>query len=357
MNLRSPCIAAWILLTGGAGLTAQSVAAGDSALARGDTAAAITAYEAAIKHNDHDAEAHYRVGLLYQSRVPPRSGPNEDRRRAEEHIRLAMRYQGDSAKYFLALADLHTGGLPPEGELIKHAAEVARQHPTGTGTAMQWRAAQLEWSDYEQQAHHYLFSGDSALLDVSFSFDNWNYIRRFATAEVTPDRGNPSGNYAKNAEIDLRGAITATPHFVRAAGLLVLLMGDQNRWEEAVDLARRLTTQTPDSGTAWALLGMAYARTHRWAEAQTAYDSAFRHLSDAEREPYDNLAFVLSPGEQSRWEATQAGDRRELAARFWASTQPLFLTDLNEARTEYYARVTFVITRWTDIVRGYRGYV
>jgi hypothetical protein len=41
---------------------------------------------------------------------------------------------------------------------------------------------------------------------------------------------------------------------------------------------------------------------------------------------------------------------------YWLASQPLFLNDVNETKVEFYARLTYVIHRWSDPLRGYQGY-
>ena len=76
---------------------AAQAACGDSLAARGDTAGAAAACEAAVRQNQQDAEAHYRAGLLSQG---------TDGGRAEDHFRTAVRPQPDRGKHCLALAEL-----------------------------------------------------------------------------------------------------------------------------------------------------------------------------------------------------------------------------------------------------------
>jgi GWxTD domain-containing protein len=41
---------------------------------------------------------------------------------------------------------------------------------------------------------------------------------------------------------------------------------------------------------------------------------------------------------------------------YWRAAQPLLLTETNELKVEYYARLTYVDHRWTDLPLRYRGY-
>ncbi|HEY2825783.1 MAG TPA: GWxTD domain-containing protein [Gemmatimonadales bacterium] len=338
-------------------LPAQTIAAGDSALARGDTSKAIEVFESATRRHLDDAEAHYRAGVLLMTRHHPGDEVSAPRRRAEEHFRYAMRFQPDSAKYYLGLADAFRGETEVTVRaqvigLLTRAAEVMRLHGGSEAPTVLYRAAAAHWEQYETYANHIMMD---VQIDDSTAMADPDYANR-----LIAERGHPTPGagemYLASAEDELRGAVSAGPGFVPAAGLLVVLLGEQSRWAEAVDAGRHLVRAAKDSGRAWAILGLAFARANRWRESQSAFDSALKKMTPAERAPYDNLGAILRQGDAQRFQALQNGQQAGMSRVYWDAAQPLFLTERNETRTEFFARITYVIHRWSDRFRGYQGY-
>ena len=341
-------------------LHAQGNAA-DSLLASGDTLGAIAVMEQVLRNDQENAEIHYRAALLYQTRIDPSSPVSADRRRMEEHLRFATRFEPDSAKYWLALAEhLRTKGnvasrVQVPG-MIDRALEAARTHGSARLADIEFRAGVVDWERYEQLGHRYLFIGEARNVDQGVLMGPWNNLENFFAQQVRPDPGDPGEADKRAAEEHLRAALSADPRHVAAAGLLVVLLGEEDRWEEAELVGRRLTAAAPDSGRAWAVAGLALARVNRWADAQAAFDTAMMRMTPAQRGPYANLAPILKSIDQVRFEEMEPEQQRELNALYWTLSQPLFLRDLNEPRVEFWARLTYVDHRWSDPARGYRGW-
>jgi GWxTD domain-containing protein len=347
-------------------LRAQSVAVGDSILAYGDTTAAIAAYELAVKKNLHDTEAHYKAGMLRMTRFSTKTNLSEDRRKAEEHFQYAARFASDSAKYWLALAEAFRteSGVTVRlqvANLVGKALDAAHKFGSAVTAAVEYRAGVIYWERYEPLAHRYMFWGDARTgtqLGVSQEelYADWNYAERFVEQQVKPDPGDAGAADRISTEDHLRAALIANPRHIRAAGLLTVLMGENERWPEALDVTRRLVRAAPDSGRAWALWGMALTRANRWAEAQRTFDSALAHMTPKQRAPYDNLLLLLGADGRQQYQAFDSLSKSSFNSMYWAVAQPLFLTERNEVRTEFYTRLTYVAHRWGDPLRGYEGY-
>lgn len=331
---------------------AAQAACGDSLGTRGDTAGAIAACEAAVERDKQDAESHYRAGQLLQGR---------DKGRAEEHFRTAIRIQPDSGKYWLALADLlrtedNVFARSRVAGLVENARAAAREFGSEKLAEIEYRSARIAWERYEQRAHRYLFIEDATAVDAGVMMGEWKGVEDFFRRQVKPDPGDPGGDDRTEAEQYLRAALAADPRSVHAAGLLAVLLGEGQRWDEAVELGRQLVRAVPDSGNAWAVLGMALARTLRWADAQAACDTALRRMTPAERVPYGNLGLLLKSVDQARFAGMTPAQQTQLDSLYWAVSQPLLLAPVNEAQIEFYARLTYVMHRWADPFRGVQGY-
>jgi GWxTD domain-containing protein len=327
--------------------------------AAGDTAAAISTVEQLLKRNQRDAEAQWVAGLLYLSQHVPGARISPPRRKAEEHLRYATRFGPDSVKYWLSLADLfraddHATMRFQVSGLIAKAVQTLGVAPTDSLTAeVGFRVARMEWDRYEHFGRRYAPFEAGAQLAIPGTFSEWKYWEEFferGVREVPVD-----ADQLVNAEGALTRVLGARPGDVRAAGLLIVLMGETYRWEEAVPLGRRLVRAAPDSGRAWALLGLAYTRSGRWKEATASFDSAFQRMAPHELAPYHDLGRIMRRADRLRWDSLPAVERLPFDTLFWQVATPLAITDRNELQAEFYARLTYVEHRWSDPWRLFRG--
>jgi GWxTD domain-containing protein len=351
-----------LLLSAPTASSGQTLAEAQRLLARRDTTGAIEIYQRLITADERNAEAHYQVGLLYMSRHVPGSRLSPNRRKAEEHFRYATRFEGDSAKYWLALADLFRGEdnsftRSQVSGLVNRALEAAeRAGPTPAASDVSYRAARVNWERWEAYGRRYLFNSSYSGLDANLFSEEWRYVEQFFAERVRADPSSPGEQYLMDAERHSRDALASRPGQIDAAGLLVVALGENDRWPEAAGVTRRLIRTVPDSGRAWALHGLALARDERWVEAQEAFDTAFALMADDERVPYQDLGQILRSTDEKWYQATTDVQRAFLDTLYWRAAQPLTLTGKNELRAEFYARVTYVLHRWTDPLRGYRGH-
>lgn len=340
---------------------AQDLAYADSLIAAADTAGAMAVYEALIAVDDRNVEAHYNAGLVHLYRYLQDSSRDDERRDAEDHFRSATTAEPDSAHYWLALADvLRTKtdifSRTQSRSLVERARELARTHGSSHLPEIEYRAARIDWGRYEERSHRYQFVGNVVTVDLGLYLSEWEYVENFFRSQVRLDPADPGASDRLAAEDHLRASLSADPRRVDAAGLLIVSLGEVDRWAEAFEVARQTVRAVPDSGRAWALLGLTMARQSRWREAQAAFDTALQRMTPAERLPYDNLGLLLKTVDQIRFEEMTPEQQTQLRQLYWAVSQPLFLEDLNQPRIEFFARLTFVDHRWSDPYRAYRGY-
>jgi GWxTD domain-containing protein len=350
----------WVALAGLPGrLAAQATPCGQPELSAGDTAAAIAACERAAADTGA-VEARYRAGRLYLGRFLAHQSVG-DRERAFTLFDEATQLRPDSAKYWLGLAEVYrTYGdvfrRVRVGGLVDRAVNAARAHGSGERAQIEYRAGVTAWEQYEELGHRYQFVGEAIAVDPVQLLNEWRDVETFFRVQVRPDPGDPGGDDRDRAEDRLRAALAAEPRHVGAAGLLAVLLGETDRWSEAVEVGRVLVRAAPDSGRAWAVLGMAQAREGRWREAQASFDTALRRLSEREAAPYRNLGPILKALDQVRFREMSPEQRAQLEATYWAVSQPLFLSELNEPQVEFFTRLTYVMHRWSDPFRQAAGY-
>jgi GWxTD domain-containing protein len=336
---------------------AQAPAAQDTSA----LASAIAACEALVVRDTTDAESRYRAGRLHLARYLAATTGTADRERAAVLFDEATQLQPDSGRYWLGLAEVtRTYGdilrrLQVSG-LVDRAVAAARTHGSGELADIEYRAGVISWERYEQMAHRYLFIGDAVAVNTYNIMNEWKDLETFFANQVKPDPGDPGGDDRRAAAEHLRAALAADPRHVDAAGLLAVALGEEGRWTEVGALAEQVVRAAPDSGRAWAILGTARARENRWKEAQAAFITALTRMTAAQAAPYCNLGVLLKAVDQARYAELPPAQQAALDSVYWAVTQPLFLTDLNEPQVEFYARLTEVLHRWSDPFRGTLGY-
>lgn len=99
-----------------------------------------------------------------------------------------------------------------------------------------------------------------------------------------------------------------------------------------------------------ALAGFALHRSHRFVEAETAFDDALAAMPPEEAARWRDPRAVMD--RDGREILDDAPDRRALAARFWALSDPLFLVPGNDRWTEHLARRVEEVIR-EDARNGY----
>jgi GWxTD domain-containing protein len=179
-------------------------------------------------------------------------------------------------------------------------------------------------------------------------------VLQYFTEQIEPIPG-AGAEELDAAEDNLVRVLEHAPLHRDAAGLLVVVMGERGRWEEAAAVTRRLVRQAPDSGWARALHGLTMARTGRWREASAAFDTAFARLSADELAPFRNLGQIMREADWIRYHQTGGRERDRLDSLYWRVAQPLALAETNEVQAEFYARIVYAQHRWSDPWRGYRG--
>ncbi len=339
----------------------QTLADAERLVARGDTAGAVAAFEALIAKNERNAQAHYRAGLLRLARAQDDGPVSEDRRKGEAHLRYAARFSPDSARYWLALADFFRSQTlmtlrVQVPQLVGNAQEAADRagNPVEIADAA-YRGARVELDRWEQYGRRYTNASAGTHVVMPPIVAEWKDWDTFATMLIRPAARDMGSGYLAAAEQKLRHGLETRPADGRLLGLLVVVLGEQNRWAQAVSLMRHATTLAPDSGRNWALLGLALARGNRWHESQEAFRTALQRMTPEERAPYRDIGQIMRRADRLRWEGTPYAAREAFDSLYWRTAQPLVFTETNELQAEFYARLTYVEHRWTDPWRGYRG--
>ncbi len=137
------------------------------------------------------------------------------------------------------------------------------------------------------------------------------------------------------AELAEVSALIPGDRWVRGQHVWYLI--EAGRPDEAVSLSRRCPV-----GAGWwchGLLGLALHADGRIPESLAAFERALAEMPEEDAEDWHSIEKLLDR-DGRKWLERRAdeGDEAEATDLFWRLSEPLFLTEGNERRTEHYAR-------------------
>jgi hypothetical protein len=89
-----------------------------------------------------------------------------------------------------------------------------------------------------------------------------------------------------------------------------------------------------------ALAGYTAQQLGNYPRAEAAFASALEEMPASERCKWQDLALLLGRSDSGPYRRGDCRARDSVTAGFWRLVQPLYLTSVNDLRTEYFARVT-----------------
>ena len=94
--------------------------------------------------------------------------------------------------------------------------------------------------------------------------------------------------------------------------------------------------------TSWclALVGYTAQQFANYPRADAAFTSALAEMPESERGKWEDLALLLGGRAAKPYRRGDGEPRDSLTAAFWRLVQPLYLTNVNDLRTEFLARIT-----------------
>lgn len=326
---------------------------------RGDTAAALATLDRAVRRFPGLGEAHYHRGLLL-SRMATFSLSDHLRRAAAQHaLERALALDRDNPLYLLELGRLRlkTPFLRIAASRYFHRAEAAAR---ARGDAAVLADVENELGEiYVRRAdnaqHRHILTGGALRFDPNQALADWRYAQNFITEQTTAveDAGEMD---RRRAEDYFRAALIAVPAHERAASGLLGLLYDADRFEEFLGVARRLARHAPGSARAQLALGLGLMRTGRDTAATAAFDSALALMSPEERRAVEDLSPILRRSDADTYHQLSGAERREAERIYWAASDPLRLTPVNEHRIEHIARVAYADIRYTAPELSLRGW-
>lgn len=89
-----------------------------------------------------------------------------------------------------------------------------------------------------------------------------------------------------------------------------------------------------------ALTGYTAQQLGNYPRADAAFSSALEQMPEAERCRWQDLAVLIGRSDAGPYRRGGCGARDSVTAGFWRLVQPLYLTSVNDLRTEFFARIT-----------------
>ena len=118
---------------------------------------------------------------------------------------------------------------------------------------------------------------------------------------------------------------------------------EAGRPDEAERVATECASRATQSATRrWcrALTGYMAQERGDYAHADSAFTAALTEMPEPERCAWQDLSLVLDGKARGRYKGLDCAARDSMASSLWRLVQPLYLTGVNDLRTEFLARVT-----------------
>lgn len=339
-----------------------------------ESLAVLKELDAIVRKNPRDAKAWHRRGmiawaLMYRGRVEPKLR-NLDwtrlGRMADTSLRLAYEYGESDPRIAIAMAQYHlgTGLITMRAQaypIIPRALEAARKGRDSAAIAeTAIEMGRLYWRRYDAVANRVLVANVEDVIrsigsapEFSERCGRRDWVCRVQAIGGPMDFSGET-HYAR-AEEYFREAYAVAPADDRAFRQLAMLLVERQRWRELGTVSRERATRLPGNAAAWMALGLALHRQGQRLPAEAAYDTALVRLDARERAHITQLQRLLVVQDTLSFMALPPDEQARHRERFWLAADPLWSADGNEARTEYYARVTYADLRWTVEELGVRG--
>lgn len=325
----------------------------------GDTTAALRTLELANKTDPNFAPAFYQRGLLLGRGT--RLGMNDVLRRrvAFQLLNRALDLDNDNPFYLMELGRirLKTPFLRLDAErLFNRALDAAERRKDPVVLAeIHWELGQIHERRFQTMADRRLITGAAGTFSAEEALASWQYTLNFLSESTQPLLDAGEIDY-RQTEDHYRAALAADPRHAGAATGMLALLYEGHRYEEMAQLGAELRATQPTEPRVALALGLALHRLDRDAEAQFVFDTALALLPAEERRDMAGLETILQKEAAAAYGQMSGADRSSTDSLYWDVADPLKITDVNEARMEFLARVAYADLRFTAAEFRTRGW-
>jgi GWxTD domain-containing protein len=342
-----------------------ALARAEAALQSGDTAAAIALLEETRDDHPRDPALLGELAWVLAAHASEDEHDTGERLEAERLAEDAWRLDPDAVKPLVALARVRVKQRMYEAaeRILGRVREMAAFE-----TAPPELRAELHYllgRRYESQARNFehlvrapanLAVATPACIDMGTFCDNFRHPVQFnESLGGAPSLESLGADEANSALAAYRTAFDIYPQHVRALGRVLLMLADDNHWEEYLRFARAGVESNPDDPLPrlWLGMGLQWSGDTRGAEKAFAkgLEVASPELAASYRDP-----LPLLTSEDSTAVVEGVGRDLEDAIRvLWARSDPLYLTEPNERRVEHMARVAYADLKFSAGIGLARG--
>ncbi|MBI4539841.1 MAG: GWxTD domain-containing protein [Gemmatimonadetes bacterium] len=314
--------------------------------AAGDTAAALTYLDRAVRLDPRLAEAHFRRGLLHARQASAKATEYADRLEARQAFEEALRWDPDNPLYLLELGRLMLMQQVrvDAGRLFQRALDAASRADAHTLAEVHYQLALLRETQWLRFRYRHNLPIGLSQLNADFAFADPRYVWRLLDHSNFIE-GQGAGERDEMLR-HLHAALAADPSHGGSATHLLAYYYDDRLMDEYLALARQLVRAASTEPKAYFALGLGLHAVGREDEAAGSFRYGLELMPAREREQVQSVGRLLTRAEAEKLEArtpeVQVAHRR----RFWLASDPLLLTSANEFWLEYMARMAYADLRF-----------
>ena len=352
------------------GVAAEQGAAALHEVSDAEIAARIAELESRLAAGERDAATVGELGVLLAHRSSAVQREFQDRLRAEQLLKEALRLDPGNARYLMALGLVYEkrGYTTDTRVVLDRALEAMAKEPDAVtphdaAEALYRRARTREAQVLDFENLRMLAPGRAIPLGrpecgaLNKFCINWSNPAEFFRAFQELPLVESAVDASRAAMLaDLHRVLELEPAHAAANRMLLATYARTMDWAAFLAAARRYREAAP--ADAWA--SVYYAAGLYWTgqheAADTIFPQAIARLTPDDRTPFVDLRPLLGPVALKMWDEA-ADDRREvLRETYWRQTDPLYLTSWSEHELEHYARVTLAHLWFSDPEAGIRGW-
>lgn len=362
--LRAGLLAA-LLLTSPAPVPAQQpsdtpqarIQAGIDAAARGDTVQALAILDELVNDHPELAEAHFTRAQIYASMASGKATQFDERLEAQAALEQAIRRDPHNPMYLLELGKLMLMQQVrlDARRLFDRALDEAARADATTLAEVHYQLGLFHETQWVRFRDRHLYPPNRSQVDTERAFNDAEYAWDFLSQAAYP---GPDQGAEDRTEMLLhyRSALRAYPGHAGAATHMLAYLHDEGSWEEYEAIAQAFVAASPSDPRGYLGLGLGLYRQGMMDEAAGAFHYALSLMPEAERREVEAIGRILRKDDERGYDALTVGQRSEYQRRYWALSDPLHLTEINEYWLEYMARLAYVDFRFAVPEYRLRGW-
>lgn len=349
-----------------------------SELAAGDTLAAIATLRELTEAEPDFGPGFLRLGALLSARSSQLEGDWRLRKEAEKLLREAWRLMGADPETLLEYGLLlRKQGMRVDAERVlnrawREAVRRGQEFDPGNRARLHYELGRIYetwWEDF-QDLVMIPWSAQQiscSRIDVMLPIHELAFWPHRDQAVLCPEEwaeqlagtvplADLRSDDRQRMVDHFRLAMEADSSYADAALRLLGHLADGDEWGEYLRVARRLVRSQPDDPRPHLFLALGYHELGLDRAADSVFGRALALLPAGERLIFEDVTPLLTRAQRERYAELGSSGREEAARIFFASADPLFLTEVEERRLEHYARLAWAELKFGDPTIRRRGW-